>query len=91
MEGEMSKATKYVVGPTGQVLTVADLPPANTTRWVVRRKAEVVHAVKGGLLSLPDALERYNLTHDEYQNWDRQLSKHGAPGMRVTRCQEYRD
>ena len=40
---------KYVIGPDGSPLTIADLPPPNTRRWVIRRKAEVVAAVRGGL------------------------------------------
>ena len=40
----------YVIGPDGSPLTLADLPPPNTKRWVIRRKAEVVAAVRGGLL-----------------------------------------
>ena len=38
-----------VIGPTGKPLTLADLPSANTQRWVIRRKAEVVAAVLGEL------------------------------------------
>ena len=34
-----------VIGPLGEPLTLDSLPPASTTRWVVRRKAEVVAAV----------------------------------------------
>ena len=30
----------HVIGPLGEPLTIESLPPANTTRWVVRRKAE---------------------------------------------------
>ncbi len=41
-----------VMGPDGTPLTLDDLPPANTTRWVIRRKAEVVAAVRGGLLTM---------------------------------------
>ena len=41
-----------VIGPLGESLTLDTLPPPNTTRWVVRRKAEVVAAVNGGLLSV---------------------------------------
>ena len=33
---------KYVIGPDGSPLTIADLPPSGTKRWVIRRKAEVV-------------------------------------------------
>jgi hypothetical protein len=50
---------KYVIGPDGSPLTIADLPPSNTRRWVIRRKAEVVAAVRGGLLSLDEACQRY--------------------------------
>jgi hypothetical protein len=46
---------KYVIGPDGSPLTIADLPPPTTKRWVIRRKAEVVAAVRGGLLSLEEA------------------------------------
>jgi hypothetical protein len=50
-----SRGEQYVIGPTGIPLTLADLPPANTQRWVIRRKAEVVAAVRGGLLSFEEA------------------------------------
>jgi hypothetical protein len=42
-----SKGEQYVVGPTGTPLTLNDLPPSNTDRWVIRRKAEVVAALRG--------------------------------------------
>ena len=44
-----------VIGPLGEPLTLDSLPPPSTTRWVVRRKAEVVAAVNGGLLTIDDA------------------------------------
>ena len=53
---------KYVIGPDGSPLTIADLPAPGTRRWVIRRKAEVVAAVRGGLLSLEEACTRYTLT-----------------------------
>jgi hypothetical protein len=82
---------KYVIGPDGSPLTIADLPPANTRRWVIRRKAEVVAAVRGGLLSLEEACERYKLTIDEFLSWQRSIERHGLPGLRATRVQDYRD
>ena len=57
---------KYVIGPDGSPLTIADLPPTNTRRWVIRRKAEVVAAVRGGLLTFDDACDRYKLTSEEF-------------------------
>ena len=81
----------YVIGPDGSPLTLADLPPPTTRRWVIRRKAEVVAAVRGGLLSLDDACKRYTLTVEEFLAWQRAIDTHGVPGLRVTRLQIYRD
>lgn len=82
--------TRYVVGPDGAPLSLATLPAPNTSRWVIRRKAEVVLAVRGGLLTLQDALTRYNLSDEEFQTWAKRLDKDGPAGMRTTRIQEYR-
>jgi hypothetical protein len=79
-----------VIGPEGMPLTIDTLPPPDTVRWVARRKAEVVAAVKGGLLSLEDACSRYRLTSEEFLSWQRQVDRHGMPGLRVTRLQAYR-
>ena len=81
---------RYVIGPNGSALTIADLPPPNTKRWVVRRKAEVVAAVRGGLLSLDDACKRYKLTIDEFVAWQRSIERHGLAGLRATKIQDYR-
>jgi hypothetical protein len=78
-----------VVGPTGTPLTLHDLPPANTDRWVIRRKAEVVAAVRGGLISLDDALARYRLTAEEFLAWQKAIDKWGMQGLRTTRIQHY--
>ncbi|TCU17691.1 uncharacterized protein DUF1153 [Rhizobium laguerreae] len=81
---------KYVIGPDGSPLTIADLPPPNTRRWVIRRKAEVVAAVRGGLLSLDEACERYTLTVEEFLSWQSSINSHGLAGLRTTRIQQYR-
>ena len=80
-----------VIGPLGEPLTINDLPPVTTRRWVVRRKAEVVAAVNGGLLSVDEACERYDLTLEEFASWQRAVDRSGMPGLRVTRIQHYRD
>ncbi len=80
-----------VIGPLGEPLTIADLPPVSTRRWVVRRKAEVVSAVNGGLLTIDEACERYDLTLEEFAGWQRAVDRSGMPGLRVTRIQHYRD
>ncbi len=68
-----------------------DLPPPNTTRWVVRRKAAVVAAVRAGRITLEEALSRYQLTEEEYRSWERAFEQHGLPGLRATRVQQYRN
>ena len=91
MTDQVRPRVKYVIGPDGSPLTIADLPTANTRRWVIRRKAEVVAAVRGGLLSLEEACERYTLTVEEFLNWQASLDDHGLAGLRTTRIQEYRN
>lgn len=81
---------RYVIGPNGAPLTLADLPPSSTKRWVTRRKAEVVAAVRGGLLSLEEACARYLLTLEEFVSWQKSVDAHGLAGLRVTRVQAYR-
>ena len=80
-----------IIGPYGEPITLGDLPPANTKRWVIRRKAVVVTAVRGGLISLDDACRRYALSVEEFLSWQRAIDKHGLPGLRTTRTQLYRD
>ncbi len=68
-----------------------DLPPENTTRWVVRRKAQVVRAIDTGLIDEDEACRRYNLTMEELQSWRSLIDQHGLRGLRATKVQEYRD
>jgi hypothetical protein len=79
-----------VVGPSGTALTLDDLPAPDTKRWVIRRKAEVVAAVRGGLLSLDEACRRYALSVEEFLSWQRAIERHGIRGLRATRLQRYR-
>ena len=69
---------------------MGQLPPANTRRWVVRRKAAVVAAVQSGKITLEEACQRYQLTEEEFRSWQRAYEAHGLPGLRATRLQQYR-
>ena len=82
---------KWTLGPLGERLTLQHLPPPGTRRWVIRRKAEVVCAVEGKLLTLDEAIQRYNITLTEYAAWKRAVSRHGIKGLRLTKVQEYRE
>ena len=90
MSESLRPRVKYVIGPDGSPLTIADLPPISTRRWVIRRKAEAVAAVRGGLLSLEEACARYTLTVDEFLSWQISIDQFGLAGLRTTRIQQYR-
>lgn len=77
--------TKY--GSAGRNL----LPAPDTKRWVARRKAVIVNAVRSGVLSLEEACRRYQLSVEEFRAWQRAIEAHGVAGLRVTRLQIYRD
>ena len=92
MSEERNGRVSYVIGPDGFRLTLADLPPPSPRRWVSRRKAEVVAAVRGGLyLSMEDACNRYTMTVEEFLGWEHALDRFGLAGLRTTRVQQYRD
>jgi transposase-like protein len=67
------------------------LPPPDTKRWVMRRKAQVVAGVKGGLLTVEEACERYSISEEEFRSWTKLMEGHGMRGLRTTRLRDYRD
>jgi len=68
-------------------LTAVDLPPPDTKRWVARRKAAVVSAVRCGAIGLEEACRRYQLSVEEFLAWERGIEPHGVAGLRITRLQ----
>lgn len=60
-----------------------DLPPANTKRWVARRKAAVVAALRSGGITMEEACRRYALSEEELLDWQRAFQAHGLPGLRA--------
>ena len=86
----MSTRPDPVIGPVGELLTLAGLP-SSACRWTARRKAEIVAAVRGGLLTFEEACDRYSLSMEELINWQRSVNRSGIHGLRVTRVQHYRE
>ena len=80
---------KHVIDLGGRRLTLADLPLPDTKRWVIRRKAAVVAAVRDGLLSLEEAGDRYAMSSDEILSWQHCVDRFGIAGLRTTRTQFY--
>jgi hypothetical protein len=81
---------RSVTLPDGTIMTRADLPPMDTRRWVASRKAAVVKAVRGGLITRDQALEMYALSADELDEWDTAVARHGEAALRATALQKYR-
>ena len=81
---------RQVTLPDGSILSRADLPPAETSRWVSSRKAVVVKAVVYGLIPQAEALERYALSEEEFTLWRTAVERHGDKGLKVTTIQKYR-
>jgi hypothetical protein len=74
----------------GSVMTLADLPPAKTRRWVASRKAAVVRGVAYGLITQNEALSRYKISDEEFQEWIRAVSQHGEEALKATALQKFR-
>lgn len=50
-------------------LTLADLPAPGCMYWCDRQKADVVAAVRSGLITFEEASERYMLSAEEFITW----------------------
>ena len=68
-----------------------ELPPPTIKRWVARRKAAVVAAVRSGVITVEEACSRYQLSDEEFLAWQRAFEAHGLPGFSATRIKYYRD
>ncbi len=67
-----------------------ELPPADTKRWVIKRKLAVVLAVKNGVITLEEVCRRYNISVEEFLTWQEMNDRHGIRGLRATRLQDFR-
>ena len=68
-----------------------ELPPPNTRRWTIRRKAALLRALVSGALTIEDASRRYALSLEELRAWERDFERYGLHGLRATRVQIYRE
>lgn len=81
---------RSVTLPDGSILTRADLPAADTRRWVASRKATVVRGVLYGLITLSDAKKRYGISDEEFNTWVAAVAEHGVDALKVTALNKYR-
>jgi Protein of unknown function (DUF1153) len=73
-----------------QVAPLDGLPAAGTKRWVARRKAAVLAAVRRGRITREEVCCRYELSEEEFSSWQLLFEVYGVKGLRATHLQQYR-
>lgn len=65
--------------------------PEGGERWIPRRKAMVVTALRKRATTIEEICLRYGLSPAELASWISAFERYGVPGLRATRVQIYRD
>jgi hypothetical protein len=60
------------------------LPSSYTARWVAKRKAAVVLAVRREAITRKHARERYRLSPEELASWEAAFARYGTAGLRAS-------
>jgi len=55
--------------------------------WIA---ASVVAAVLSGMITIEEVCRRYDLSVDEFLSWHNAMQRHGLPGLRISKLQNYR-
>lgn len=72
----------------GNVITPNDLPSPETIRWTPNKKFIVVQAIKGGLITKEEALDRWGMLENELRIWEEGFKSHGVNGLKTTHYQK---
>ena len=78
-----------VIGADGRPLTLDDLP-ARDVRWNKKRKAQVVAAVRGNLISFDEAVRRYGLSPMEFIVWESEVLAFLTERQRAVERRDFR-
>lgn len=65
----------YIIGPDGSPMTVFDLPSAKTQRWSLKLKADVIAAIRGGLISREEIIARYRVSEEKLRTWKEEVEE----------------
>jgi hypothetical protein len=83
------RGASQIFGLDGTPLDLTSLPESQTIRWVMRRKMEVLTAVRCGLLSFDDACKRYGISMEELLSWERAVGQFGPLGLHTLRSRRH--
>jgi DNA-binding response OmpR family regulator len=75
---------QVVKAPNGDVITPVNLPNQKA-RWVIGRKATLVAAIRGGIISTEEASARYGISSSELDSWKQSFDQDGMVGLKVTK------
>jgi hypothetical protein len=64
----------------------AELPAPGTIRWIARRKAAIVAAVRSGAIGLAEACRRYELSEEEFVLGSGGSTPTGSPACGLPAC-----
>jgi hypothetical protein len=81
---------RSVTLPDGKVMTLTDLPPADTRRSVASRKGLVIKAVLSGLITKDTAKSTYALSDEEYAEWENAVQNNSKAALKATALKQYR-
>ena len=84
-QNETTSENVFFLNSEGKKISLADLPPADTKRWVASKKELIVKAVHTGLISAEKAKERYKLSKEELESWQKAVEQFGPKGLHVTK------
>jgi len=70
--------------------SISDLPRPDTRRWDSKRKAQVVEAVRAGVLSIEQATHIYDMSIEEFLSWQLLYKRYGTNGLTVKQALKYR-
>lgn len=74
----------------GAPMCTNDLPPHGFAgRWTSRVKANLLLAITGGLITRQGAIDRYRITEEEMQAWERDVASYGPGALRATKRHKY--
>ena len=59
-------------------------------KWVKSRKLKVLKDIEDGIFTESEAIQKYDLSLDELNEWRNAVKNHGEGALRVTRLNMYR-
>lgn len=75
----------------GTIISLSDLPPKDTTRWVASNKASVVKVFMAGLVREEEVIDRYGLSKEEFQSWIDRFITGGKNALKATKLKNFRE